>query len=144
MLKEINITLQELDDIIVVNGPGSFTGERLGVTIAKTLAYTLKIPIRTITSIETSLASLILTRKTFLSLEEKNGYFLAQFDQNKKLTKEYFYLKKAEYEQFKKENYVVECQEYKVIDVVLYAHQFPAKNPHQVNPFYVKKIEVEK
>ena len=42
----------KLDNIIVVTGPGSFTGVRLGVTIAKTLAYTLNIPIRTITSLE--------------------------------------------------------------------------------------------
>ena len=39
------------ESIIVVNGPGSFTGVRLGVTIAKTLAYTLQIPIYTITSL---------------------------------------------------------------------------------------------
>ena len=43
---------QKLDEIIVVNGPGSFTGVRLGVTIAKTLAYTLNISIKTITSLE--------------------------------------------------------------------------------------------
>ena len=40
------------ESIIVCNGPGSFTGVRLGVTIAKTLAYTLEIPIRTVSSLE--------------------------------------------------------------------------------------------
>ena len=35
----------KIDQIIVINGPGYFTGVRLGVTIAKTLAYTKNIPI---------------------------------------------------------------------------------------------------
>ena len=52
-IKEL-IDEQKLDEIIVVNGPGSFTGVRLGVTIAKTLAYTLNIPIKTISSLEVS------------------------------------------------------------------------------------------
>ena len=52
VLKNNNLTVHELDEILVVNGPGSFTGVRIGVTIAKTLAYTLNIPIKTITSLE--------------------------------------------------------------------------------------------
>ena len=42
MLKKVNINPTEVDKIIVVNGPGSFTGIRVGMTIAKIYAYTLK------------------------------------------------------------------------------------------------------
>lgn len=42
----------DIDKIIVVNGPGSFTGIRIGITLAKVLAWTLHIPITTITSLE--------------------------------------------------------------------------------------------
>jgi len=52
ILKSNKITTSDLNEIIVVNGPGSFTGVRIGVVIAKTLAYTLNIPIKTITSLE--------------------------------------------------------------------------------------------
>ena len=44
-LKESRLTLQELDGFVVGQGPGSFTGLRIGLSVAKTLAYSLKKPI---------------------------------------------------------------------------------------------------
>lgn len=41
LLEENNITLQDIDFFAVNNGPGSFTGIRAGVTVAKTLAKEL-------------------------------------------------------------------------------------------------------
>lgn len=37
--------LKNLTGIVVYQGPGSFTGLRIGITIANTLAYSLQIPI---------------------------------------------------------------------------------------------------
>lgn len=42
----------DIDKIIVVNGPGSFTGIRVGLTIAKTYAWGLNKKITTISSLE--------------------------------------------------------------------------------------------
>ena len=42
----------DIDKIMVVNGPGSFTGIRVGVTIAKTYAYSLNKDIVTVSSLE--------------------------------------------------------------------------------------------
>ncbi|WP_338450797.1 tRNA (adenosine(37)-N6)-threonylcarbamoyltransferase complex dimerization subunit type 1 TsaB [Niallia oryzisoli] len=42
----------DLDKIVVAKGPGSYTGVRIGVTIAKTLAWTLSIPLVGISSLE--------------------------------------------------------------------------------------------
>lgn len=143
-MEEGKKAIHELTDIIVVNGPGSFTGERLGVTIAKTLAYTLKVPIRTITSLETTLATVELTQNRYLALEEKNGFFLAEFDSNKKLITDYTYVKKMEFQLFQQEHHVIMCQDYDIEKAVIFAHQKQPTNCHQTNPFYVKKIEVEK
>ncbi len=46
------ISVDDIKKIICVNGPGSFTGIRIGLTIAKVLAWTKNIPIIPISSLE--------------------------------------------------------------------------------------------
>ena len=45
ILKEKKIKLQDITEIQVNPGPGSFTGIRVGLTIANTLAFLLKVPV---------------------------------------------------------------------------------------------------
>lgn len=52
MLTLKGISPKDVNKIIVVNGPGSFTGIRIGLTIAKTFAWALSIPIIPISSLE--------------------------------------------------------------------------------------------
>nr|WP_289039527.1 tRNA (adenosine(37)-N6)-threonylcarbamoyltransferase complex dimerization subunit type 1 TsaB [uncultured Allobacillus sp.] len=59
IMKEVNIQPKDLSKIIVANGPGSYTGLRIGVTTAKTLAWTLNIPLVTVSSLELVAANLI-------------------------------------------------------------------------------------
>lgn len=51
-LKKVNLTLSSINNIFVVTGPGSFTGVRIGVTIAKTIAWSLNKKIIPISSLE--------------------------------------------------------------------------------------------
>lgn len=44
-LKELKLRVEDIDEIEVNTGPGSFTGTRVGVTIANALGWTLKIKV---------------------------------------------------------------------------------------------------
>lgn len=52
LLKECGLKPSDLTQIAVAKGPGSYTGVRIGVTIAKTLAWSLNIPVKTVSSLE--------------------------------------------------------------------------------------------
>ena len=94
ILDENNLDIHDLNEIVVVNGPGSFTGVRLGVTVSKTLAYTLNIPIKTITSIEAISLSYEEANKIII-IPDSKGKYLGKFIDNK-LT-DLLYLKDADY-----------------------------------------------
>lgn len=51
ILKNNNIKKEELDAIVVGVGPGSYTGVRIAITIAKTICYALKIKLYSVSSL---------------------------------------------------------------------------------------------
>lgn len=51
MLNRLSISKKDIEQIVCVNGPGSFTGLRIGVTIAKVWAYSLNIDIVGVSSL---------------------------------------------------------------------------------------------
>ena len=51
MLSRLSISKRDIKRIVCVNGPGSFTGLRIGVTIAKVWAYSLNIDIVGVSSL---------------------------------------------------------------------------------------------
>ncbi len=140
-IKEAQINLNELNQIIVINGPGSFTGVRIGVTIAKTLAFTLKIPIKVMSSLLIKALSFD-HEKVWIGEREKNGIFIGKFDKENDLIEEYQYLKNKEITN----NSLVFYEDIEINyeKIIKYAQKLKEINPHLVNPLYVKKIEVQK
>ncbi len=45
LLKENSKNLSDIESILVNQGPGSYTGTRVGITIANTLVWSLNIPV---------------------------------------------------------------------------------------------------
>lgn len=57
VLARHNFAPQQLEGLVAVTGPGSFTGLRVGLTAIKGLAEVLQLPIATVTSLELLLAA---------------------------------------------------------------------------------------
>lgn len=52
LMKEVQIEPEQLDKIVVAKGPGSYTGVRIGIATAKSMAWALQIPIVGVSSLE--------------------------------------------------------------------------------------------
>lgn len=52
LFKDVSLKPDDIDRIVVAEGPGSYTGVRIGVTIAKTLAWSLKKELVGVSSLE--------------------------------------------------------------------------------------------
>ncbi|MGN1371694.1 MAG: tRNA (adenosine(37)-N6)-threonylcarbamoyltransferase complex dimerization subunit type 1 TsaB [Candidatus Coprovivens sp.] len=139
VLSKSNVDIKEISSIIVVNGPGSFTGERIAVTIAKTFAYCLNIPIRVIDAL--SILALNVDRDIKnIALEDRNGAFIGTFDKNCNIIKPLQYLSKSLYIYFKEENEVIVDVDINYEKVYDYVMNIEPLNPHEVKPLYVKGI----
>jgi tRNA threonylcarbamoyl adenosine modification protein YeaZ len=139
VLEDAEIDVSELNNIIVVNGPGSFTGERIAVTIAKTIAYGLSIPIRTIDAL-TILALGVDSDKKIVALEDRNGAFVGMFDSSYNTLEPLQYMNKSIYTEFKNNNEVNTLVDVDYEKVYEYIMKHNSLNPHEVKPLYIKGI----
>ena len=143
ILENNNKSSDDVNEIIVVNGPGSFTGIRIGVTIAKIFAYLKKIRIVTITSLQ---ARAIGNNNNYiLSLidAKHDNYYVGLYDSKyNKITEEFASIDKVE-ELKEKYNPLVVTPDnnYNIEEIVEYTKSFEGQNPHTVDPIYLKLPE---
>lgn len=159
MLDRNNIEPKDIDKILVVNGPGSFTGIRIGVTIAKTYAYSLKKEISSLSSLEVmALSSKKETVYKVPMIDARRGYvFAGIYDSNNIpiLKDQYVKLETlkctldnlpGDYSVITKDNVDVDNKEDYDPDFSKIIEKFRNKesvNPHSVDPTYLKLTEAE-
>lgn len=159
--KNNNIDFKELDEIIVGNGPGSFTGTRISIAVAKTYAFSFNIPVYMISSLE----ELIYDNDGYdfyvpIIEEKKENLYFSIFDKDKKRvmddtysSTEYMY-KKLEELDGKILLISLSDKEYEKYDTVKASINAlnimknidvnnEKVNPHLLKPNYIKKIEAE-
>ena len=65
-LKQNNLSPKDINKIYVVNGPGSFTGTRIGVTVGKVFAYSIGVKVIPVSSL-----------KQYIFSEENKDYYVS-------------------------------------------------------------------
>lgn len=140
ILKDNNLEPNDLNEIIVISGPGSFTGVRLGITVAKTLAYTLNIKIKTITSIE-AIAAGIKEENKIITINDPKGKYIGKFENNA-LT-ELIYLKEEEALKYLNSNNfpVFNDNSLNIESIYTYSKNINETPAHAVKAAYIKEIE---
>lgn len=139
VLKQSNVDVNELSEIVVVNGPGSFTGERIAVTIGKTIAYCLNIPIKVIDAL-TILAINVDSERKVIALEDRTGAFVGVFDKDNNIIEDFTYMNNSVYREYKSTNDVITDVDINYESVIKYVSTLDALNPHEVKPLYIKGI----
>lgn len=157
LFDEANITPKDLDKIIVVNGPGSFTGIRIGITIAKTIAWALNINITPISGLTAMAISSNTNTYKMPLIDARRGYVYGAIydkDNNKVIEDSHIELKELLDKSkdldievitnndleinIKKESYDPD-----ILKIVKHFETSDGINPHLVNPIYLKKTEAE-
>lgn len=157
IIKENNLNINNINKIYVVNGPGSFTGTRIGVTVSKTLAYSLNIKVTPVSSLK----QYIFSKSNYdyyvsILLDKNNKLYYGIYDKNyndiitdKYSTLDIFYkdisnLKNAIFIcNDNIDNIKTTKQELDVIKLINY-YKDKDINPHYLKPNYLKKIDAEK
>ena len=144
--------IEDIDKIMIVNGPGSFTGVRIGVTIAKVLAWSLKKDIITVSSLELMASSSFDTKYIIPMIDARRGYVYAGvYDHDLNNIRVDSYISITDLSTYFDDSILVS---YDVLDntvrpnvdiiKVINKHiNDKSLNPHQVNPNYLKKVEAE-
>ena len=153
--QKIDLNIQDIDQIFVANGPGSFTGIRVGVTVAKTLAYSLKKDIYVVSRLECMSSTKCITDIIVPYIDARRDYvFAGIYDNNLNVLMEDKYLSKETLLEKVKDKKVtfVSCQhlidgsvppKVDVLKIIFHHKMDEPLNPHTVIPNYLKKTEAE-
>lgn len=152
-LKSVGFNLYDIDKIFVVNGPGSFTGIRVGVTISKTIAWALKKDIIPLSSLE--LMATTPTNKDFLvpMIDARRGnVFAGIYDKDLNCIYEDRLINRDDllghlndnYELISYDNFIDTIKPNVNILKIIEKHLDDVPiNPHLLNPKYLKLTEAE-
>lgn len=155
----LNLSPKDIDKIVLVNGPGSFTGVRIAVTIAKVMAWSLKKEVITISSLDAMANSVKENCLVVPFINARRGHvYGAIYDENRNIILEGQYISFNDLlektESLNKE-YILVSNDTSVTDKEIYSYdpdiltivtKYKDKKPeivHLIEPNYLKLTEAE-
>ncbi|MBQ6477557.1 MAG: tRNA (adenosine(37)-N6)-threonylcarbamoyltransferase complex dimerization subunit type 1 TsaB [Bacilli bacterium] len=158
MFKEANLSPDDVDKIIVINGPGSFTGIRIGLTIAKVYAWAKEIPITTASSLLAMAISSDNNKIHVPMLDARRDFvYTAIYDENYEEILKPQHIERdkiieklkdlSDYEVISNDNFtdITDVNRYKpnILKIVEHLKDKESINPHAANPDYLKLTAAE-
>lgn len=152
MLEKNKIKIQDIDQIYCVTGPGSFTGIRVGVTVAKIIGYCLNKKIVPISELEVLASTNADTKYIVPLIDARRGYVYAGiYNQKlKKIMPDQHILFTELCEKLRGKDYTFvtimdvenKMNPHQNVDKIISKHK-RGINPHMLNPNYLKLTEAE-
>lgn len=149
ILKENNLKTKDINKVYVVNGPGSFTGTRIGVTVGKTLAFSNNINVIPVSSLKQYIFSKTGYDYYVSIINDKNNrlyYGVYDKDYNDIIVDKYSTKEIYDKDISKLEGNVCYIDESNnELDVIKLMEYYKDKeiNAHELKPNYLKKIDAE-
>ena len=143
----VNFDIKDIDKIMVVNGPGSFTGIRIGVTVAKIIAWSLKKDIITISSLEYLATTNCSTKYIIPMIDARRGFvYSGVYDSELNVIEKDCYTAIDTFDEYLSLGTIVSNDDisesikpnYDIIKIInKHINDIP-ENPHSVKPEYLK------
>ena len=142
-LKKLNLQVRDFDCIICGKGPGMYTGLRVAMTVAKTFAWTLDIPLYTVSSLDL-LTSNYLDKKgkyaVMMKAKKEYSYTkIFEVGEEYKIIKEEEFLSNADFLELNNEAIILDNTKIDINALKLKDEMFEkVSNIHALEPNYLR------
>jgi tRNA threonylcarbamoyladenosine biosynthesis protein TsaB len=146
IIRRNNMTIDEIDEIIVGIGPGSYTGIRIAVMVAKMIGFTKGIPLRTISSLF-FMTSGYRGRVAAMIDARRGNVFSAVYDEGKIIMEEglrSYQALKEELAPLQAEPVFIDEMNYEISIPAIISKSVPVFDVHALEPNYLRITEAER
>ena len=146
VLRRNKLKLEDLHEIIVGIGPGSYTGLRIAVMVAKMLAFTKHVKLRTVSSLFFMTSGY--QGKIIAAMDARRGFVYSAIYEDGKVIVEDGYRKLSDiYEDHQSKGaqmVFINDRTYEICPKCILEKSIVVENPHDLIPNYLRVTEAER